>query len=319
MNSRLKDLPKTFKCSILVWNYSYDVTVPRSNRWRHLKCWPNDFSARDVSALSLIALYAIWAHFLGEMGFHPILYPWTRWTRPNWREMARKKNVFLRVSRRADRSLTTVYKIKAIIMRTLILFTFLYACESWTWTAEIERRIQALEMRCYRRHLNFSYKDHVTNEEVRNRIQNAVGVHDDLLTMVKMHTYVQDEFLYSDAFWNREENARCYGSSFTSLWRLWSQNQLDKDWSSVPASTWKVLHITVNGQRLQVVDKFAYLETIWQTTWKCLGSNGMRLAQNLKYTNSIFFNACETWAVDKRLTHFHLCCLRKLQMIRWDD
>ena len=52
-------------------------------------------------------------------------------------------------------------------------------------TAEIERRIQALEMRCYRRLLNISYKDHVTNEEVRNRIQNAIGVHDDLLTMIK--------------------------------------------------------------------------------------------------------------------------------------
>ena len=58
-------------------------------------------------------------------------------------------------------------------MRTLILSTFLYACESWTLTAEIERGIQALEMRCYRRLLNISYKDHVTNEEVRNRIQNA--------------------------------------------------------------------------------------------------------------------------------------------------
>ena len=70
-------------------------------------------------------------------------------------------------------------------MRKLILSTFLYACESWTLTAEIERWIQALEMRCYRRLLNISYKDHVTNEEVRNRIQNAIGMHDDLLTMVK--------------------------------------------------------------------------------------------------------------------------------------
>ena len=70
-------------------------------------------------------------------------------------------------------------------MRTLILSTFLYACESWTLTAEIERRIQALEMRCYRRLLNISYKDHVTNEEVLKRIQNAIGVQDDLLTMVK--------------------------------------------------------------------------------------------------------------------------------------
>ena len=70
-------------------------------------------------------------------------------------------------------------------MLMLILSIFLYACESWTLTAEIERGIQALEIRCYRRLLNIFYKDHVTNEEVRNRIQNAIGVHDDLLTMVK--------------------------------------------------------------------------------------------------------------------------------------
>ena len=72
-------------------------------------------------------------------------------------------------------------------MQTLILSTFLYACESWTLTAELKRMIQALEMRCYRnnrRLLNISYKDHVTNEEVHNRIQKATGVQDDL-TMVK--------------------------------------------------------------------------------------------------------------------------------------
>ena len=82
-----------------------------------------------------------------------------------------------------DKTISLASKVK--LMRTLILSTFLYACESWTLTAEIERRIQVLEMRCYRRLLNISYKDHVTNEEVRNRIQNAIGVHDDLLTMVK--------------------------------------------------------------------------------------------------------------------------------------
>ena len=82
-----------------------------------------------------------------------------------------------------DKNISLASKVK--LMRTLILSTFLYACESWTLTAEIERRIQALEMRCYRRLPNISYKDHVTNEEVRNRIQNAIGVHDDLLTMVK--------------------------------------------------------------------------------------------------------------------------------------
>ena len=82
-----------------------------------------------------------------------------------------------------DKNISLASKVK--LMRTLILCTFLYACESWTLTAEIERRIQALEMRCYRRLLNISYKDNVTKEEVRNRIQNAIGVHDDLRTMVK--------------------------------------------------------------------------------------------------------------------------------------
>ena len=39
-------------------------------------------------------------------------------------------------------------------------------------------------MRCYRKLLRISYKDHVTNEEVRAKIQQAVGPHEDLLTMV---------------------------------------------------------------------------------------------------------------------------------------
>ena len=79
-----------------------------------------------------------------------------------------------------DKNISLASKVK--LMRTLILSTFLYASESWTLTAEIERSIQALEMRCYRGLLNISYKDHVTNEEVHNRIQNATGAHDDLLT-----------------------------------------------------------------------------------------------------------------------------------------
>ena len=40
-------------------------------------------------------------------------------------------------------------------------------------------------MKCYRKILRISYKDHVTNEEVRAKIQQAVGSHKDLLTMVK--------------------------------------------------------------------------------------------------------------------------------------
>ena len=70
-------------------------------------------------------------------------------------------------------------------MRSLVIFIFLYACESWTLTAEIEKRTQAYEIRCYRRLLNISYQDHVTNENVCRKIQAATGKYDELLTLVK--------------------------------------------------------------------------------------------------------------------------------------
>ena len=82
-----------------------------------------------------------------------------------------------------DRSISLSSKIR--LMRSLVTSTFLYACESWVLTAELERRIQAMEMRCYGKILRISYKDHVNNEEVRAKIQQAIRPHEDLLTIVK--------------------------------------------------------------------------------------------------------------------------------------
>ena len=42
-----------------------------------------------------------------------------------------------------------------------------------------------MEMRCYRKMLRISYKDQVTNGEVRAKIHLAIGPHEDLLTIVK--------------------------------------------------------------------------------------------------------------------------------------
>ena len=42
-----------------------------------------------------------------------------------------------------------------------------------------------MEMRCYRKILSTSYKDHVISEEVCAKIQQAIGPHEDLLTIVK--------------------------------------------------------------------------------------------------------------------------------------
>ena len=81
-----------------------------------------------------------------------------------------------------DRSVSLSSKIR--LMRPHVTSIFLYACESWTLTAELQRRIQAMEMKCYRKILRISDKDHVTNEEVRAKIQQAIGPHEDLLMIV---------------------------------------------------------------------------------------------------------------------------------------
>ena len=82
-----------------------------------------------------------------------------------------------------DRTISLHTKVR--LLRSLVTSIFLYACETWTLTAELERRIQFLEMRCYRRILNISYKDHITNEEVRSQVRALVGPYEELLTTVK--------------------------------------------------------------------------------------------------------------------------------------
>ena len=47
--------------------------------------------------------------------------------------------------------------------------------------SKVEKRMQAFEMRCFRRLLNISYKDHVTDVDVIRKIQATVGEYE-LLT-----------------------------------------------------------------------------------------------------------------------------------------
>ena len=49
-----------------------------------------------------------------------------------------------------DRSISLSSKVR--LMRFPVTSLFVYACESWTPTAEFQRRIQAMEVRCYPRH-----------------------------------------------------------------------------------------------------------------------------------------------------------------------
>ena len=40
-------------------------------------------------------------------------------------------------------------------------------------------------MRCFRKLLGISYKDHITNDAIRDTIRQAIGPYDDILTTVK--------------------------------------------------------------------------------------------------------------------------------------
>ena len=67
-------------------------------------------------------------------------------------------------------------------MRSIVISVLLYA---WTLTAEILKKLQATEVRCFRKLLGNSYRDHITNDAIRDRIRQAIGPYDDILTTVK--------------------------------------------------------------------------------------------------------------------------------------
>ena len=71
-----------------------------------------------------------------------------------------------------------------------------------------EKRTQAFEMRCYRRLLNISYKDHVTNEEVRRKIQAKRSLENivELLTLVKKRKLRWFGHVSSAVFWFSKDN-----------------------------------------------------------------------------------------------------------------
>ena len=83
-----------------------------------------------------------------------------------------------------DRSIYLSSKIR--LMLSLVTFIFPYACESWTLTAELQRRIQAMEMRCYRKILRILYKIHVIHTCMISHTQECT----DELPHIYVHTSV---------------------------------------------------------------------------------------------------------------------------------
>jgi len=72
-------------------------------------------------------------------------------------------------------------KTKIKLMHALITSVVLYGCESWTLNKRLEERLNAFEMRCFRRILGVSYRDHRTNTSVIQEVTEKAGSFERLL------------------------------------------------------------------------------------------------------------------------------------------
>ena len=72
------------------------------------------------------------------------------------------------------------------LMNSLVTSIFIYECET-SLTDELETRIKTFETKNFRKLLGVTYKDRITNDEIRNRITQA-GRYTDLLIIVKRRT-----------------------------------------------------------------------------------------------------------------------------------
>ena len=74
-----------------------------------------------------------------------------------------------------------------------------------------------MKMRCYRKILRISYKDDVTNEEVRAKIQQEIGPYEDLLTIVVVFFFF---FLACEDFGRMFDKSFPDCALFFFKWRL---------------------------------------------------------------------------------------------------
>ena len=89
------------------------------------------------------------------------------------REIVRRigiaKTAFRRMTRIVtNRHLRIATRVKVI--KTYIWSTLLYGCESWTLTQESRKRLEAMEMWCWRRMLKISWTERITNESILDDI-----------------------------------------------------------------------------------------------------------------------------------------------------
>ena len=130
-----------------------------------------------------------------------------------------------------------------------------------------------MEMRCYRKILRISYDVHVTNEEVRAKIQQAIGPHEDLLTIVKRrklqwYCYVsRSSGLAKTIFQGTVKGGRRQCRQTKRLEdniREWTGLEINAEKTKLTTNNISGINtdIKVNGQKLETVTSFKYLRLV---------------------------------------------------------
>ena len=74
---------------------------------------------------------------------------------------------------------------KIKLMHSLITSMALYGCESWTFTKQLERRVNAFEQRCFRRLLGIACRYHRTDALIVEELTDKVGAYEPLLEVAR--------------------------------------------------------------------------------------------------------------------------------------
>ena len=90
------------------------------------------------------------------------------------------KNAFTKIKAMVTNRAISVNLRKRFI-KAYVWSTLTYGCEAWTINKEMERKIEAAEMWCYRRMMKIAWTERVSNEQVLIR----VGAKRELMRMVR--------------------------------------------------------------------------------------------------------------------------------------
>ena len=232
-----------------------------------------------------------------------------------------------------DNNISLGSKVK--LMRSLVISTFLFACESWTLTGELEKRMQAFAMRCYRRLLNISYKDHITNEEVHRKVQAAIGEYDELLTLVKKQKlrwfgHVSRSFRLAKTILQgtvKGKRKRDRQKKMTNRANGIQREVKGQKLGTVTSFKYLGAVVSDDGSKPEVLSKIAQatasltkLKPIWRDNNIALGSKVKRMRSLVV---SIFLYACESWTLtaelEKRTQAFEMRCYRRVLKISYKD